>query len=374
MAGGRAATMRRMNFTSRIPLCCLAIASLLCAAPAAPAKSSRPARLGSTVTELTGRFHLEPGETKGKVVACPSGTEVIGGGYSQNGADGVLLSAGPQLFSGTSDYEVAIEDPIQPPDFRAATDEDVTVLAQCAEIGKPVVLGSSRPAKPPRHLLPGTLHRVDVRAHIDGGGGNSKDDLARCPAGTEIISGGFHQSQNQGVPLAVSPSSKQDGYEAFIYNPPSNPSWLSPSGFGRVVQPDDVQIVALCGEIGRPLVPGRRVIDNKPGDKVKVAKHPGRGTIVRSDKTGEMDMGQNRFEAAECPRGDFALSGGLVQNSYHGVLFASEPQINAYVVDTRNPQPNPLWGEPDTNEAMEAIALCAPTQIPIIPGHIPILR
>jgi hypothetical protein len=299
---------------------------------------------------------------------------VIDGGYSQTGADGVLLTAGPQLFAGSSDYEVAIEDPVLPPDFRAATPEDVTVYAQCAEIGKPVVLGASKPSKSMKHPLPGTLHRVELRVRIDGAGGNSKHDLARCPTGTEIVSGGFHQSQDQGVPLVIAPSTKQDGYEAFIYNPPSNPNWLSPSGLGRVVQPDEIQIVALCGEIGRPLVPGKRVIDNKPGDTVKAAKHPRRGNIVRINKAAEMDVGKSAFETIDCPRGDFALSGGLVQNSYHGVLFSSHSLINTYIVHTRNPQPNPLWSEPSTPEGMEAVALCTSPRQAIVPGPIPIVH
>jgi hypothetical protein len=334
------------------------------------------AKLARTVLTVEHRFHLEPGQKKLEFAKCPAGTAIISGGFHQRGADGIVLTSGPIVTVGQSDYEVYIEDPLGPPDFRLASPEDVTVDALCGQIGTPVVLGyGGTLGKPPTRRQRGTMHRVEGTVHINAGAGNSKNFLVACPNGTEIISGGFHQTQDQGIPLVASPSTRQDGYEAYFYNPPSNPQWPSPSEprLGRVGKPEDVQLVAFCGEIGRPLVLGANPIESKSRDRVKRPAHAKHGNIVRHDHNEPVPIGQQNVVNASCPINRFfALSGGMAQNSDHGVFRGSQADVGFWAVDVRNPQPNPLWAEPPAAAQASAIALCAPQNTPLIPGPIPL--
>jgi hypothetical protein len=332
--------------------------------PCGGARAATPTTVG-----VMQSFTLEPGKDHVELAECPAGTDVISGGFTQHGADGIVLTAGPLVASPKSGYEVEIMNPNQPPDFRAASIDTVHVYATCAVVGRPVVFGSADASGLKPGTARGTLHEVKTTVTIGKDvGGNSNNDLAKCPAGTEIVGGGFHQSSYLGVPLVLSPTTKRDGFEALIYNPPSNTQWPDPmkAPFSRISVPDDVQIVALCGEIGRPLVPGKTIIESKT--KVKQPRHPLTGNVTRQGKTVKLPIAKSPGDSVGCT-GD-PYTGGIEQGSDHGVIFAAYSQPGSWFGSARNPQPNPLWAEPPMDSTMFVLALCVPYGKPLIPGPV----
>lgn len=119
----------------------LVVAALAIAAPGwLVPRGESTAKLKANVKVVKVTFTVTNEQTASQVAKCPGGTKVFSGAYASTGVHARVFVAGPSR--GENGYVVHAYGP--PVNINAGVGEEtatITVVAYCAPVGQPIVLG-----------------------------------------------------------------------------------------------------------------------------------------------------------------------------------------------------------------------------------------
>lgn len=370
---------------ARVGVVTAVVASLLLGVPATAPAARKPDRWKPTVAVVTeSQDGIAPGEVGVVDAKCPNGYEVMGGSFVIEGGSLFAHAAGAAPVVDRNLYRVIISNPRTNP-FAGIppVDAGVTVAAQCAASGRPVVVDgrfgkTQRPGNDPHEIRAGNgglAGTVFDRATRTGGipNGEVATHGTSCNSGSHsAFAGGYTLAGSLWAHALISAVlSKTNRYSATIATLPSNPS------LGVFAASTSLTVAVLCARDGRPIVLNGGVTVTRATAKPRAAAKPRKGPPRRQGtvrialkKAGGIVSGTVRTVAAKCPRG-YSIFGGSYLIGGNSVLTHATAAIvasktNSFRVTAVNPPANINAGIPRTTGEVTAVANCARRATPIV--------
>ncbi len=359
----------------------LALLSILVPAQALAAKKKKTDWKPTIVQVMEKKGGIASGTAAIVDAECPGDFSVMGGSYVIGGASLVAHAASAVPLPDENLYRVTVFNPVTNP-FATIPPRDatVTVVAQCAASGTPVVADGRFPG--PKALDPDDLYGLKR----NGGGlpstvfgrtsqirdvqnGDVRSLETNCQRGGSSIFGGGYTIGGTawGHALSAAVLSKSNDYSATLATPPSNPS------LGVFKADASLTVTALCTRDARPIVfndgPTPARASAKPKKKKKPKKLRGTVQIVLKKKGG-ISSGSVTTVSAKCPSGYSVFGGSLLigGNSVltHPTAAVVGSKTNTFSVTVVNPPVNINAGIPRTTAEVTAVANCTRRGTPII--------
>jgi hypothetical protein len=315
---------------------------------------------------------IDPGSVAAVDAKCPTGFDVIGGSYLIGGDSVLAHAAGAAPFWRDDFYRAIIVNPPTSP-FVRAQEASVTVVAECAVNGKPLVVDGQFPSAPGGNGPKATdaPQTGNMTTHTEetlvSNGRVSKLDSECDSKNVSVFGGGYTISGSlfAHAPIAAV-LSKTRAYSATLVNPGVNPA------LGVTKSPARIQVAALCAESGVPIVPNPGDYDTYARTPVASATRTGLRTtvVIRKATTGGITAGSIDSAQATCPRGYSVFGGSYLIGGNSVLAHVSVAAVfsgaNAYGATVVNPPPNINTGVPRSTATLTVAANCAKRATPIV--------